>query len=154
MGDFSQLKLDDVIPEEVEKDESVDLDEALARTSQQSVRSDLWLHKDVQEEPKPTFYAGEEIEVKCIDGNWYRAYLRMFNGETEECDITFLGKERKIHPDLMIRSPEDCCSGSNSSDYYYFSGSDSPESDAESDPGQTRRSTPAKTLSERMRRSL
>merc|ERR1711964_204420 len=100
---------------------------------------------------------GEEIEVKCVDGNWYRAYLRMFNGETEECDITFVGKERKVHPDLMIRSLEDCSDGSSSDYYNYFSGSDSEsssESDSESDAVQTWRRTPAetrsKTLSERM----
>lgn len=159
--DFSQLNLEDVILEEssVEKDESVDLNEPeqLPPLTRTSLRASLWRCKEdqVQEEPKPSFCAGEEIEVKCVDGNWYRAYLRTFNGESEECNITFLGEEHTVHPDLMIRSVEDCCSDSN---YQYFSGSDSEsssESDNESDPGQTRRSTAArtrsKTLSERMR---
>merc|ERR1711964_350068 len=52
-----------------------------------------------------SFRVSEEIEVKCTDGNWYKAKLFEYDDEAEECEIHFEdGKTHEVHPDLLIRS--------------------------------------------------
>merc|ERR1711964_779402 len=56
---------------------------------------------------QPIFVVGQQIEVKCTDGNWYRATLLQYNEETEECEIHFPesdGQTHRAHPDLLIRN--------------------------------------------------
>merc|ERR1711964_13209 len=52
------------------------------------------------------FYVGNEIEVKCTDGNWYKATLLYYNDETDDCDISFPEDHDDnllVHPDLLVR---------------------------------------------------
>merc|ERR1712096_500433 len=48
----------------------------------------------------------QQIEVKCIDGLWYKALLLEYDAGEKECEIYFPDPEtdRQLHPDLMIRS--------------------------------------------------
>merc|ERR1711964_762621 len=54
------------------------------------------------------FCVGQEIEVKCTDGNWYKATLMEY-GDENDCEIRFLPESVpeynvSIHPDLLVRS--------------------------------------------------
>merc|ERR1711964_88340 len=46
----------------------------------------------------------QQIEVKCIDGLWYKALLLEYDAGEKECEIYFPDPEtdRQLHPDLMI----------------------------------------------------